>query len=229
MLLRLVEDGWPLDTVVFYDTGMEFTAIYQIRDKIKPWLKTHGINFVELHPKSPFLHSMLERKVESRQKGVHYGYGWCGGLCRWGTTEKLNAIKKFKQSLNDTVIDYVGIAADEPKRFEKAKSEGKMLPLVEWGMSEADCLEYCHKNGWYWYEDTPAGAVELYTVLDRVSCWCCCNKNLAELKNIYQYLPFYWEQLRDLQGKITRPFKGYYKGQSRGIFELEARFSKEAI
>lgn len=37
----------PLDFVVFYDTGMEFQAIYNIRDKIKPILKDKGIKFSE--------------------------------------------------------------------------------------------------------------------------------------------------------------------------------------
>ena len=170
MLLRLVEEKWPLDIVLFYDTEMEFEAIYRIRDKIKPWLKQNGIAYVELKPQEPFLYSMLERKVQSKQKGTHYGYGWCGGLCRWGTTDKLKAIKKFKQSLGDMVVDYVGIAADEPKRFEKEKSEGKTFPLVTWGMTEQDCLNYCYDRGWHWYEDTPAGQIDLYTVLSRVSC-----------------------------------------------------------
>ena len=35
MLLKLIEEKWPLDEVVFYDTGMEFQAIYYIRDKVK--------------------------------------------------------------------------------------------------------------------------------------------------------------------------------------------------
>lgn len=43
--------------------------------------------------------------------------------------------------------------------------------------------------------------IELYSVLDRVSCWCCRNKNLKELKNIYNFLPNYWEKLRELQKK----------------------------
>ena len=36
MLLRLIEENRPLDEVVFYDTGMEFQAIYNMRDKLLP-------------------------------------------------------------------------------------------------------------------------------------------------------------------------------------------------
>lgn len=34
-------------------------------------------------------------------------------------------------------------------------------------------------------------------------------------------------RLKDLQRKIDRPMKGYYKGQPRGVFELEQRFRAE--
>lgn len=230
MLLRLLEENCPLDTVVFYDTGMEFGAIYRIRDKIKPILDKQGIEFVELHPSEPFIYSMLERPIKYRKKeGLHYGYGWCGGPCRWATSYKTKAIREYKRSLNDGVIDYVGIAADEPHRFEKEKSDGKRLPLVEWNMTEEDCLTYCHERSWFWYEESPEGQLELYSILDRVSCWCCANKNLKELRNIYLYLPEYWNRLKELQTKIERPFKGYYKGAARGILELEERFEKEGV
>ena len=43
MLLLLIEKKCPLDEVVFYDTGMEFQAIYNIRDKILPILKENNI------------------------------------------------------------------------------------------------------------------------------------------------------------------------------------------
>lgn len=153
MLLRLLEEKYPLDTVVFYDTGMEFQCIYKIRDKVKIILEQHGISFVELKPQELFLYSMLKRPIKFRNKdGFHYGYGWCGGPCRWGTKNKIRAIQKYKQSLRDDVTDYVGIAADEESRFDKAKQEGKRMPLVEWGMTESDCLSYCHDRGFYWLE-----------------------------------------------------------------------------
>lgn len=39
-------------------------------------------------------------------------------------------------------------------------------------MTEADCLQYCYSAGYFWLE----GSIRLYDILDRVSCWCCCNK-----------------------------------------------------
>lgn len=167
MLLRLVEENWPLDYVVFYNTGMEFDCIYNIRDKVKPMLQERGISYVELNPKRPFLYSMLEKKVCSKQKGVHLGYGWCGGLCRWGTSEKLQSIREFKRSLNDLVIDYVGIAADEQGRFEKASQDGKVKLFglnkifltikKQWGLRTAkQWLEQEFSKGFYLNDSTTA-------------------------------------------------------------------------
>lgn len=99
MLHGLIERGMPLDEVVFYDTGMEFDAIYAERDRMLPLLRENGIRYVELRPKDPFWRSMFCRPVKSRKTGeVHkHGYGWCGGPCRWGTTEKLRATDRHAE------------------------------------------------------------------------------------------------------------------------------------
>ena len=81
MLHMLIGTGEPLDEVVFYDTGMEFGAIYAERDRMLPVLAERGIRYTELRPKDPFWWSMFCRPVRSRKTGeIHkYGYGWCGG------------------------------------------------------------------------------------------------------------------------------------------------------
>ena len=43
MLFMLIDKGYQLDEVVFYDTGMEFQAIYNTRDAVLPILKKLGI------------------------------------------------------------------------------------------------------------------------------------------------------------------------------------------
>jgi len=93
MLLRLLEEGWPLDEVVFYDTGVEFQAIYDIRDRIKPMLEARGVKFMELHPSYDFMWKMFDKPVNG-PNGPHLGYSWCGGRCRWGTRDKLSIIEK---------------------------------------------------------------------------------------------------------------------------------------
>lgn len=102
----------------------------------------------------------------------------------------------------------------------------KVHPLVEWGMTESDCLMYCRDNGFSWDEN----GVDLYDVLERVSCWCCCNKNRKELKNIYLYLPDYWEKLKYLQSRLDRPMKRFCNkkhGEYGNLFDMEKVFEHE--
>ena len=205
MVLKLIEEKKPLDRVVFFDTQMEFDCIYDVCRKIEEICHSHGIEFIWLKSKENVWLSMLARPVKD-----HYGYEWCGGRCRWMTTYKTSMISKYVHK-GDT--EYVGIAYDEPKRLKE-----KTYPLVEWKMTEADCLTYCHNHGIYWMEDN----VELYSILDRVSCWCCTNKNLKELSAMYHHLPRYWGYLKGLQSRIDRPFK-----HDKTVFDLEKRFIQE--
>lgn len=215
MLLKLIEENKPLDEVVFYDTGMEFECIYNLRNKVLELLEIHNIKYTELKPKETFLYTMFEKQVKKRNGTIGKGYSWCGGRCRWGTTEKLKAIEKHCKGN----YEYVGIAYDEQNRLSKERKGNKLFPLAEWEMTEKDCLEYCYNKGYNWNED----GIELYSILDRVSCWCCCNKNLKELENYYKYLPKYWNKLKELQRKTDRPMK-YNKYT---VFDLENKFKKE--
>lgn len=152
MVLYMLEHHLPLDEVMFYDTGMEFEAIYRIRDKLLPILAARGVRYTELSPPAPFLFDMLERPVESKQNGFHLGYGWCGGRCRWGTTRKQQTLDAYNEG---AAAVYIGFAADEPHRIQ-GLSPPKCAPLAEWGLSESDCLAYCRERGFRWLQASPA-------------------------------------------------------------------------
>lgn len=228
MVLLLIEKEYPLDEVIFYDTEMEFQAIYNNRDKMEKILEARGIMFTVLTDPLPFTYRAFKKEVRTRNGIVKRGYNWCGGLCRWGTTGKLSAIRKhYKETYGDeTVVEYVGVAADESDRIEKYRRRRnktvKLYPLIEWGMKESDCLEYCYAHGWNWHEETAqteCGWVELYEILDRVSCWCCANKNQKEIRNIMHYLPRYWNRIREYECKCSVP----YKGKGCGYFEKKLK------
>ena len=222
MVLRLLDENRPLDEVIFFDTEMEFESIYNNRDIIRKMLNERNIKYTELRNKNSFLYDMFIRPVKYRDKSkgdYHYGYEWCGGQCRWGTSNKIKIISDYYRANypNEEIYEYVGIAYDEIDRMKD--NPYKLYPLIEWEMTEKDCLQYCYNKGFDWNEN----GVELYSVLDRVSCWCCSNKNLKELKNIYLYLPEYWLKLKGIQSRLERPMKG----NGKSIFELEERFKKE--
>lgn len=218
MLLLLIENKYDIDEVIFYDTGMEFKAIYDTRDIIKWVLKELNIKYTELKPNIQFIDKMLNIEVHKRDGTIQYGYGLCGGRCRWGTTDKNKTIEKYlKEQYGEDYREYIGIAADETIRIEKERNKYKLLPLVGWKMTEKDCLEYCYNRGFYWEEN----GTKLYDVLDRVSCWCCANKNKKELENMRIYLPEYYLKYIDLLKRIKANNKkrNNCRQSKRTIFE----------
>lgn len=220
MVFRLIEEKQPIQEILFYDTGMEFLAIYKVWYELKNYVEACDIKCTIIKPSCPFLYKMFDKPVNVGKANEHKGYSWCGGRCRWGTTEKLKALDAYCEKRH--AYCYIGIAADETPRLAKERKDYKIFPLADWGMTEADCLAYCRERNIKWSEystETATGEVDLYDILDRVSCWCCGNKNLWELRNIYNYLPQYWNKLKELQVKNERPFKKTFS-----IFDLEERF-----
>ena len=109
---------------------------------------------------------------------------------------------------------------DEPERFAKENRPNRILQLVKWGITEPEALQYCYEKGYDWKEN----GIPLYEILDRVSCFCCGNKNLKELFNIYRYLPEYWTKLLELQSKTERPFR---RKSGDTLFDLDVRFAEK--
>lgn len=214
MVLNLIDKNYQLDEVIFFDTLWEFESVYNVIEIVKNICEKHNIKFTVLKRGIDSYFEMFIKPINTRDNSIKYGYGWCGGSCRWNTTFKIQTITRYlKNSYPKGYQEYVGIAYDEPKRVKN-----KLYPLVDWKMTEQDCLNYCHEHNIYWSE----GNVELYSILDRVSCWCCRNKNLKELKAIYENLPKYWNRLKGMQSRIDEPFK-----TAGSIFELEKRFKIE--
>lgn len=221
MTLKLMELNYPLDEVVCYLSDAEFQAVRNVILKLKAECERRSLKFTILEPKQEFIYTMTEKPVKKRNGAVQSGYKWCGGNARWGTTLKLEAIEQHNKTYGDEfIVEYVGVAADERHRINRQRNGNrvKIYPLVEWGMTEADCLQYCYSHGWHWEEN----GYELYDLLDRVSCWCCRNKNLGELRNIYHKLPNVWEKLKKLQDAVEMPYK-----DGKTIHEIETRFITE--
>ena len=207
MLLEMIRRGEHIDEVVFFDTGWEFPQMLAHVEKIKKIVENNGITFTTLRPDKPFDYWMFEHPVKG---GKHLGYSWCGLKgCRWGTEMKIRIIDRHFRNEPEH-IQCVGIAADEAHRCKD-----KRYPLVEWGITEAECLAGCYAAGYDW------GG--LYKYLDRVSCKFCGMKNLKELRNIYWNTPEVWAELRDYQSRTRLP----YRSSGESIFDLEARFELE--
>lgn len=217
MVLRIIDEGMPLDKVINFDEGMNFEAVSHAVDKAESIIRSYGAELVRLRPKENFLLSMFAKPIKTRSGDIRFGYGWCGANARWMTSIKTSAIRSYISSIGDH-RQYIGIAFDELSRAKE--SESVIYPLIDWRMTESDCLAYCRSKGFNWID---RGGVDLYDVLDRASCWCCRNKNLNELRQMRKCLPFYWERLMGLQSRISQP----YRRDGATVFDLDSRFEQE--
>ena len=221
MVLLLIQKKYPLDEVVFFDTGMEFEPIYKNEKKLEKILQKNGIKYTRLKGEKSFEYLAFKHEYVKRDGTRKVGYDWCGGVRRWGTLEKKKALKKYYQKYNNClIVEYVGIASDERTRIEQVRTNRadrgciKLYPLIEWGMNEKDCLKWCfeHKISW------KTNSIELYDILDRVSCWCCGTKNNKEISNIIKYLPDVWDKIKRYEKNCGVLYK------QKGCEYYEAKF-----
>lgn len=231
MLLMMIERGMPIDIVLNTDTGMEFPEMYEHLAKVDEYLyRERGLHITTLrHPKG-FEWMMFndpkkqESSIAYRQRlGIPlYGNGWPGMTARWCTgqlkthllTKEVNRLKAERNS-----IHYVGIAADEAVRCK-----GEKYPLVEWGVTEAEALQYCYDHGFDF------GG--LYHIYRRASCWCCPLQRIGELRKLRKHHPELWERLLDMDNRARAQFGTGPHGQFKknwSVERLEARFSAEDI
>lgn len=213
MLLKMIENNMQIDEIIFCDTGKEFPQIYEHIKKVEQYINR---KIIVLKSEKSFDYYMFEHiKTRGKNKGKK-GYGWpvkAKKDIRWCTTLlKNNVIDKYlKKYKEEGFIEYVGIAADEPKRIKD-----KCYPLVNWKMTEADCLKYCYDRGFNWDG--------LYEKLDRVSCWCCPFKSLKELKVLYAEFPSLWQEIKKMERKSCNQFRRDYS-----LKELEGKFRQELL
>lgn len=224
MLLMMLEKGMQVDCILFCDTGLEFPGMYKHLDKLekyigRPITRVRADHDFEYYFKDQPIKRKRTDRFIARFGAIPNGYGWAGPRMRWCTSRlKDQPRDKFLQPLREKydVIEYIGIAADEQYRLERQRNqkENAVHPLVDWGITEADCLKYCYDHGFDWDG--------LYVYFKRVSCWCCPLQGVAELRQLYKYFPDLWEKLKYWDSCTWRKFRSDYS-----VLNLEARFRFE--
>lgn len=229
MLLMMLERGMKVDYVLWCDTGMEFPQMYEHIEKVDKYIsKKYGKHVTRLVGEHTFEWGLAEvEKTKGEFKGRH-GYGWSSMANRWCTRLlKEKPINKFmvEHGFNRAnVKQYIGIAADEPKRVHD-----DIYPLFEWGITEEQALDFCYKRGFDW------GG--LYKERSRLSCWICPLQRVHDLKLLYRDFPELWAELKRLNDRVLRlredplnvnlyEFKQMAR-EDNTLSQWEARFKKE--
>ena len=227
LFLELIRRKYPLNEAVCCDPGMEFPAMYRHIEKLRKVAKENGIKFTVVKSDKTFEYYMFDHIPKRNNGRTHAGFSWPGPLQRWCTSKlKQEVIDRYTRDLRKKydVYHYIGIAWDEDKRLQRkeALEPHKLYPLVEWGMTEADCLQYCYDHGYDWEG--------LYKIFKRVSCWCCPLQQIGELRKLRKHFPDLWEKLKDMDNRTWRTFKPNYSVEDLEVrFQLEEEFEAKGM
>lgn len=128
---------------------------------------------------------------------------------------KVNLMKKFFNK--KTTVQYIGIAADEPKRFGQLNASIRS-PLVEHEVSENECYEICEKIGLL---------APTYLQSKRNGCWFCHAQPIAQLRLLRQHHPELWSKLLEWDSASPIPFRHGKRHGTHTVADFENRFTLE--
>ena len=218
MLIKIKELGLPLDEVIYVDimfdddTSGETPEMASFITKAEKILK-EKFNVEVTHLRGV---TFKEQFYKVKQRGKHIGdnYGFPYTIGAWCNDRlKMQPIKEYMRKQTDEIIQYVGIAYDEPERYERLNHETHIAPLYDLKITEKEAMEICEK-----YDLLSP----IYKTSFRGGCWFCPKQRLSQLKWLYQEHNDLWNTLRDMEKDSFNTFK-----PNTTLKDLEERFKND--
>ena len=207
------ENNEPLDEIVYCEVMYDETISGELpehRDFIYnvaiPQFKEWGYKVTIVRSHHTFyelFHRITKRsKVESRN-GKERGFPLSMG-CYMNSAAKVTPIRQYWRNKKENVIQYVGIAIDEPKRLERVHNSNNQISLLEkYGYTEEMAYKKCVEYGLL----SP-----IYDFTDRGGCWFCPNQKKPELKHLRDNHKDLWDKLLELSKKdLANPYFNAFK------------------
>lgn len=218
MLIKIKELGLPLDEVIYVDimfdddTSGETPEMASFITKAEKILK-EKFNIEVTHLRGV---TFKEQFYKIKQRGKHIGdnYGFPYTIGAWCNDRlKMQPIKEYMRKQKDQIIQYVGIAYDEPERYERLNHETHIAPLYDLKITEKEAMEICEK-----YDLLSP----IYKTSFKGGCWFCPKQRLSQLKWLYQEHNDLWNILRDMEKDSSNTFK-----PNTTLKDLEERFKND--
>lgn len=218
MLIKIKELGLPLDEVIYVDimfdddTSGETPEMASFITKAEKILK-EKFNIEVTHLRGV---TFKEQFYKIKQRGKHIGdnYGFPYTIGAWCNDRlKMQPIKEYMRKQKDQIIQYVGIAYDEPERYERLNHETHIAPLYDLKITEKEAMEICEK-----YDLLSP----IYKTSFRGGCWFCPKQRLSQLKWLYQEHNDLWNILKDMEKDSFNTFK-----PNTTLKDLEERFKND--
>ena len=218
MIIKIKELGLPLDEVIYCDIRFdnnisgETPEMAEFIPKAEKVLKERfGIEVKHLTYKKTFKQQFYTVKERGKHIGDNYGFpyvigSWCNSRL------KIEPIKNYLKSIKEPVIQYVGIAYDEPKRYERLNHETHVAPLYDLKITENQAMEICRE-----YDLLSP----IYETSFRGGCWFCPKQRLSQLKRLYDKHNDLWNTLKEMEKDSHNTFRS-----NTTLAKLEERFKK---
>ncbi len=219
MLEIIKQHNMPLDRIVHVEImatntiPADLPPMMEFKHKADKIIKNrYGIDVEHIHSNITYEEKFYTKITNKARKKENVGriYGFPMLLGPWCNSEL--KVKELKKIAKKDVIQYIGIASDEPNRFHNL-TERKISPLVLHGITELECMEIC-KN-----LDLVS---PIYTFSTRGGCWFCHNQNLNQLKFLRKQYPELWNLLLKWDSDSPVKFRPNYS-----VHELDERFAQE--
>lgn len=219
--------GWTLDRIITADVWAtdkipaELPPMVDFKEKADKIIKgRYGIEVEHFHSnaygREKFTYEdgfYRTKNKKSYREGTITGFpfsvhgSWCNSEL------KMSAIRRALNSCKGC-IQYIGIAADEPKRLERIDGNGRVSPLAAIGWTEADAKQWCIENELL----SP-----IYTDIARGGCWFCNKQGVNQLRLLRKKHPDLWALL--LKWDADSPVTFHADGHT--VHDFDLRFQCE--
>lgn len=222
-IIVAMEHGEPIDAIIYSEVMFTKTISGEFpehRDFIYnvaiPKLKEmYDLDTIVLRSDKTMWDDFHTVRVRGSTKGLLRGFP-IPGLCNINRDCKIPPIKKYLDEQDEEFIQYVGIAADEPKRLKRLEGTNKVSILAKYGITEAQAKDICERAGLL----SP-----IYKITNRNGCFFCPNASKRELQHIYYNHPDLWEMLLILQGTENTSRRCFTRNKT--MYDLERDFIEE--
>ena len=189
------EHGEPLDEIVYVEVMFDREISGEppehrdfIYNVAIPKMESWGYPVTVLRSKKTYIDKFYQVRQNGKRSGMRYGFPM-QGKCEINRDCKIRTIEKWLKRQPKDLVQYIGIAADEPKRLARL-TDRKISLLAKYGYTEAMATNLCKKYGLL----SP-----IYEFANRGGCWFCPNCRDVELRHLRKHHHDLWKKLLSLE------------------------------
>ncbi len=224
MTLKMLENGYPIDYIVFCDTTLEHDEMYEYIDKLDAFFqRKYGKHITKLLPRLTFDEYIFKPRTKGDYIGKTRGTPSVVDMCFWRKEAKQATFERWakKEGIFGEYIQYNGFVFGENTRLTNAP-DYVVAPLQDLGWNENDVSNYLKENH---MEN------KLYQHFSRTGCAVCPKNKIEDKYMLYKHYPKHWEYMKVTEQKLNNDVNktGVYPRWHIKLFchEMEALFKKK--